>query len=414
MLNGAAAPSTCGGVAGTGPDRRFRTVTTNPGQNSSADPVRILITGGGTGGHVYPGLAVAEALLALAPRVEPRFVGTRKGLEAILVPRAGHRFVTVPASGVRGLGGWARLLFLVNFLAGFLRSLALILAWRPAVVLGTGGYVIAPVMAAARVLGVRCVLQEQNAVPGSANRLVARWAERIFLGFGAAAGYFPEGRTVVTGNPVRAAFGAPAIGVGEGDEFLANAPAGGRVLVFGGSGGARTLNRALDGRPGLWLGNPERTLWIQTGRSDLAEVEAAFGKATPGRVRIVPYIQDMARALAWADLVVSRSGAMTLAELQALGKPAILVPFPHATDDHQLHNAEDCARAGAALVIPDDRCTPETLCAAVDELLSDPGRLAAMGRAAQGLSRPEAAREIAREILTLIGHGPEGESPVVP
>ena len=219
---------------------------------------------------------------------------------------------------------------------------------------------------------------------------------------------------MVTGNPVRASFGGLAAEVGQRAEFPDTAPEGGRILVFGGSGGARTLNRALADRTELWLRKPEFTLWIQTGRSELEEVEAAFSEATGDRVRVEPYIQDMALALAWADLVVCRSGAMTLAELQTMGKPAVLVPFPHATDNHQFLNAEDCARSGAALVILDDQCTPETLFAAVDELLSDPARLADMGRAAQGLSRPEAAEVIARDILTLIGHGPEGEAPVVP
>ncbi|MBU8870486.1 MAG: undecaprenyldiphospho-muramoylpentapeptide beta-N-acetylglucosaminyltransferase [Gemmatimonadales bacterium] len=392
---------------------------TQPGLNNVSSSPRILITGGGTGGHVYPGLAVAESLLGMAPQAEIRFVGTSKGLEAILVPRAGHRFTAVPASGVRGLGGRARLMFLVNFLIGFLRSLGLLMTWRPAVVLGTGGYVIAPVMAASRLLGIRCVLQEQNAIPGSANRLVARWAERIFLGFGVAARYFRQERTLVTGNPVRGAFGANVAAPDDPDdpdntnEFLKMNPSGRRVLVFGGSGGARTLNRAFAGRTELWLKRSDLALWIQTGRRDLEEVSDAFKDVEADRVRVDPYIDNMARALAWADLVVCRAGAMTLAELQVMGKAAILVPYPHATDNHQLHNAEDCAEAGAALVIEDDQCTPENLFAAVDELLSDASRLEVMGRAAKGLSRPAAADVIARDILTLIGYDLEGETPVV-
>ncbi len=385
---------------------------TNPQQSIGVSATRILITGGGTGGHVYPGLAVAEALLAIDSQVELRFVGTGKGLEAILVPQAGHRFTTVPASGVRGLGSKARFLFLVNFLAGFFRSLALLAVWRPAVVLGTGGYVIAPVMAAARLLGVPCVLQEQNAVPGSANRLVSRWAARIFLGFGAAARYFRKERTLVTGNPVRNAFSAAEKAPEVSDEFLDNAPVGGRVLFFGGSGGAQTLNRSLAEKPGQWLENVARTLWIQTGRRDVDEVKTAFHGQS--RARVDPYVEDMPRALAWADLVVCRAGAMTLAELQVMGKAAILVPFPHATDNHQLRNAEDCAKAGAALVVEDSECTPEALFAVVDELLLDPARLEAMGRAAQGLSRPDAAEVIAKDILNFIGKNGKGKNPIVP
>jgi UDP-N-acetylglucosamine:LPS N-acetylglucosamine transferase len=168
--------------------------------------LRLLIAGGGTGGHVYPGLAVAEALRDLAPRIDVRFAGTRRGLEAVLVPRAGYPLHVLPASGFRGLNFMARLLFLVNFTAGFLRSLWLIGRWRPGAVLGTGGYVSAPVLAAARVLRRPCALQEQNAIPGSANRLLARWVEMIYLGFAAAQDYFPGRACRVTGNPVRAAF----------------------------------------------------------------------------------------------------------------------------------------------------------------------------------------------------------------
>jgi len=149
-----------------------------------AGPVRILITGGGTGGHVYPGLAIAEALLVAAPQADIRFAGTRKGIESRLVPAAGFKLYTVPASGLRGLGHKARLLFVLNFVAGVFLTLLVLLRWRPAVVLGTGGFVSAPVMTAARILAIPCALQEQNAIPGSTNRLVGRWSQRIYLGFG--------------------------------------------------------------------------------------------------------------------------------------------------------------------------------------------------------------------------------------
>ena len=363
---------------------------------------RILITGGGTGGHVYPGLAVAEALLARAPECELRFVGTKRGLESVLVPQAGHRFLAVPASGVRGLGAKARFFFVVNFLLGFVRSVFLLLAWRPDLVLGTGGYVIGPVMTAARVLRVRCVLQEQNSVPGSANRLVGRWAERIYLGFETAGRFFRAERVRVTGNPVRAAFGENGnqeCAEPELAAFLQDAPAHGRVLVFG-------LNLALASAPRSWLAGETVSLLIQTGPRDRETVREAFASGAGERVRVEAYIRDMPAALAWADLVVSRAGAMTLAELQALGKPAVLVPFPHATDNHQLHNARDCAEAGAAVVIEDADCTAERLGAEIERLLGDEPRLAAMGRAARKMSRPSAAQDIARDMLGLLGHAP--------
>ena len=364
-------------------------------------PVRVLITGGGTGGHVYPGLAVAEALEELAPGSEVRFAGTSRGIESVLVPRAGYRFTTLPASGFRGLGGRARLLFLVNFFLGFFRSVLMFLVWRPRVVLGTGGYVSAPVMLAAMVLGIPCALQEQNAVPGSTNRLVARWARRIYLGFGDAARYFKAGRCLETGNPVR-------------PEFLANARhdeppeerTGNRLLVFGGSRGAATLNAAVREAAEIWCVRPDLSVLIQTGPKEHAVVAAAFDAGSSDRITVVPYIDDMASALRRADLVVSRAGAMTLAELQCLGRPAVLVPFPFATDDHQLRNAEDCARSGAAVVLKDDVCDGSTLVRLVDELLGDAVRLRGMADAATALGRPHAAAVIAADLLQLAGHEP--------
>jgi len=361
---------------------------------------RVLITGGGTGGHVYPGLAVAEALQDLAADVEVRFAGTRRGIESVLVPRAGYRLHTVPASGLRGLGHRARLLFVLNFLGGFLRSLGLLLFWRPDVVLGTGGFVSAPVMTAARVLGVPCTLQEQNAIPGSTNRLVGRWARRIYLGFGAAAGSFRTGICRTTGNPVRQVFVAATNTTGGTalDEF---GTAGRRVLIFGGSGGAHTLNTAVREAAAVWREESDAVFLVQTGKKDFSVIEAAVAGE---RLRVTAYIDDMAAALVWSDVVVCRAGAMTLAELQVVGRAAVLVPFPHATDNHQMHNARDLEKAGAAVVLADEDCNGRSLAKAVAELLAAPARLQAMATAARGLGQPRAATGIARDLLELAGH----------
>ena len=377
-------------------------MSARPQGPSAAAGIRVLITGGGTGGHVYPGLAVAEALCARVPGAEVRFVGTRRGIESALVPRAGYRLHRIPASGLRGLGNKARLLFLLNFLGGFLRSLVIMLAWRPAVVLGTGGFVAAPVMSAARVLGVPCALQEQNAIPGSTNRLVGRWSRRIYLGFGAAARYFRAGVCRTTGNPVRQAFIA-ATGSGAGAEpALAEfGQPGKRVLVFGGSGGAHTLNRAVMTAAAELTADPLVVCLVQTGKADFEAVtQAAAGE----RVRVMPYIDNMAAALTWADLVICRAGAMTLAELQVVGRASILVPFPHATDDHQTHNARDLEKAGAALVLIDKNCDGKALAAVVNGLLADPVGLQSMATAARGLGQPTAAADIAGDLLEMAGH----------
>jgi UDP-N-acetylglucosamine--N-acetylmuramyl-(pentapeptide) pyrophosphoryl-undecaprenol N-acetylglucosamine transferase len=360
-------------------------------------PVRVLITGGGTGGHVYPGLAVAAALRELAPGTEVRFAGTSRGIEAVLVPRAGYRFTTVPASGLRGLGGRARILFLWNFFLGFCRSVLMLLVWRPQVVLGTGGFVSAPVMLASRVLGIPCALQEQNSVPGSTNRLVGRWARRIYLGFGSAVRFFKATRCLETGNPVRTEFVTGAV-----TPATLKTRSGNHLLVCGGSRGAATLNAAVIAAASAWCARPDLSILIQTGSADHAAVATAFSAIPGGRVKVVPYIEDMATALKQADLVVSRAGAMTLAELQCVGCPAVLVPFPHATDDHQLHNAEDCAAAGAAVVLQDANCDGPALVRVVDELLNDPARLGRMSAAAASLARPTAAVDIAADLWQLI------------
>ncbi len=368
----------------------------------SSPGIRVLITGGGTGGHVYPGLAVAEALLQLVPDAQVRFAGTRRGIESVLVPRAGYRLHMVPASGLRGLGHKARLLFLLNFVAGFLRSLMLLLVWRPAAVLGTGGFVSAPVMTAARVLGVPCTLQEQNAIPGSTNRLVGRWARRIYLGFGSAAGFFKAGVCRSTGNPVRQAFVAATGDTAEiGDELGAFGRPGRRVLVFGGSGGARTLNDAVRAAATQLHEMAGTVFLVQTGKAEYEPVREAL---TSDTIRVTAYIDDMAAALLWADLVVCRAGAMTLAELQVVGRPAVLVPFPHATDNHQMHNARDVEQAGAALVLADENCDGTTLATMVNELLNDPDRMKNMAAAARLLGQPAAATNIARDLLELAAH----------
>jgi UDP-N-acetylglucosamine--N-acetylmuramyl-(pentapeptide) pyrophosphoryl-undecaprenol N-acetylglucosamine transferase len=382
-------------------------MTTSPPEDTDSvdgrgrffSPVRVLITGGGTGGHVYPGLAVAGAIEKLAPGSEIRFAGTSRGIESVLVPRAGYRFATLPASGLRGLGGRARFLFLMNFFLGFFRSVLMFLLWRPRVVLGTGGYVSAPVMLAAKVLGIPCALQEQNAVPGSTNRLVGRWAHRIYLGFGGAAQFFKTTRCLETGNPVRSEF----LDAEAPDENASGERKGNALLVFGGSRGAATLNKAVSEAAEAWCNVPDLSVLIQTGPKEHEAVAAAFGAGTEDRVAVVPYIEDMASALRMADLVVSRSGAMTLAELQCVGRPAVLVPFPFATDDHQLRNAEDCEQAGAAVVLKDSECDGPALVGLVDELLGDPARLQRMSKAASGMARPDAAEVIAADLLQLSG-----------
>jgi UDP-N-acetylglucosamine--N-acetylmuramyl-(pentapeptide) pyrophosphoryl-undecaprenol N-acetylglucosamine transferase len=261
---------------------------------------------------------------------------------------------------------------------------------------GVGGYASAGVVVAAAARGVPVVLLEQNVIPGAANRLLGRLAARVCVGFAEAAGSFPAGRALHTGNPVRAAVLERA-GVAVGAE------PGGRVrlLVFGGSAGARRLNEALvDAMRVLGAAATRLALTHQTGGADLEVVRAGYA-ALDLAPRVVPFIEDMGAAYAAADLVVARAGAMTCAELTAVGRPAILVPYPHATDDHQRRNAEVLVRAGAARMILDRELTGARLAADLRALADDPQARAAMARRAREIGRPDAAARVAEECLRL-------------
>lgn len=379
----------------------------DPRRAEAAKPVRVVLAGGGTGGHIYPALAVAEALRRLEPQARLLYLGTSRGLESRLVPAAGLDLRHVAASGYRGLGPVARLRFAANLVVGVLQSLDALRRFRPDVVLGSGGFVSLPVGLAARLLGRPLALQEQNAIPGSTNRLLGRWARRIYLGFPEAAAFFPSGRSRDTGNPVRAAFAEVRGGAVDGPPRAEGAAAC-HVLVFGGSRGARTLNRAvIDAARGAWALRADLSLWAQTG----PEEHEAVTRGCAGRLgstRVTPYIEDMPAALRWADVVVCRAGAMTLAELAAAGRASVLVPYPHATDQHQLRNAKSREDAGAALLLLDEFCTGESLAACVDELRRDPARLRAMAAAARAAARPDAAMEIAADLMRLAGRLPAG------
>ena len=369
------------------------------------DRFRMMITGGGTGGHVYPGLAVAEAVKILDPAAEIRFVGTARGLESVLVPRAGYRLHMLPASGFRGQGAAGRLRFLINLFFGTVTAFYFILRYRPHIILGTGGFVSLPLMIAGRLLRRTLLLQEQNSIPGSTNRLVGRWCRRIYLGFADAARHFPRGRTVHTGNPLRRGFSREVATAGGRREPMSDGIL--RILVSGGSRGAHTLNRAMIEAADLWAGHETIELLIQTGPRDKADVELAWRDKVFRAVRVEPFIENMPDVLDWADLVICRAGAMTLAELACAGRPAVLVPFPYATDDHQTANARDLEVAGAAVVVPDDACTGMRLVEIVAQLVADGHRLGLMAEASRRLARENASAEIATDILRRAGLLPE-------
>ncbi len=362
--------------------------------------VRVLVAGGGTGGHLYPGIAVARAVMAIAPGSTVSFVGTAAGIESRVVPREGFELDTIRSAGLKGKS----LTALARGLA--LLPLSLLDAWRvisrraPDVVVGVGGYSSGPVVLLAALRGRATMVLEQNAMPGLANRTLARWVDAAAVTYEASLRWFPRG-AFVSGNPVREGFLRADARADDGGN-------GRRVLVFGGSQGATAINDAMiAAAPRLAAATPPVALTHQTGERDLARVRAAYEAAgLPARVE--PFLHAMDREMADADLVVSRAGATTLAEVTACGRPALLVPLPTATDDHQRRNAEALAATGAAEVIEQAGLTGDGLAARILGLLADPARLARMGAAARAAARPEAARAIAERIVALGGGTPRG------
>jgi UDP-N-acetylglucosamine--N-acetylmuramyl-(pentapeptide) pyrophosphoryl-undecaprenol N-acetylglucosamine transferase len=347
---------------------------------------RVVIAGGGTGGHVFPALALAEALSGRGADVQ--MMGTAAGLEARVVPGAGYPLHLVAGRAVRGggatraFGGLAAALRGVGEARGILRRL------RPCVVVGVGGYASVAAVIAARLGRTPTLLQEQNAIPGLANRYLGRVSDRICLGFAAAARWFPAGRTVHTGNPIRAA-------------VLRGSGPGPDLLVFGGSQGARTINRAaVAAAPALAARLGGRAILHQTGTADLEEVRQGYAAAGVA-ADVRPFIDDMGAAYGRAALVVARAGAMSCAEITARGLPAVLVPYPHAADDHQRANAAASVDAGAAEMILDAALDGPSLARVLAGLLDDPERCGRMAAAAQALGRPAASSAVADEVLAL-------------
>ncbi len=342
----------------------------------------MVVAGGGTGGHLFPGLAVAQAVAAM-PGADVRFVGSAFGIESTAVPRAGFPFAPLAIRGLRGRGVRGGLEFCWHLPLACVRAWRLLGAIQPDLVLGLGGYGSVPVVLAAWARRMPSVLLEQNAHPGMANRLLAHLARRVCTTFAESAPFFPAGKCVHTGNPVRPLSSPlePAA-----DHFT--------IFVFGGSQGARTINRATVAAAAILREQvPNIRLIHQTGTADVEWVREAYRTATV-EAEVHPFVHDMARAYACADLVVCRAGATTLAELTMLGKPAILVPYPFAADDHQRANAEVLVHGGAATMILDADLSGECLAEHIRGLSQARDRLAAMAACARALAVPEATARV--------------------
>jgi UDP-N-acetylglucosamine--N-acetylmuramyl-(pentapeptide) pyrophosphoryl-undecaprenol N-acetylglucosamine transferase len=351
--------------------------------------MRVLIAGGGTGGHLYPGIAVAEEVVARGGEV--LFVGTTRGIEARVVPAAGYPLELLAISGLNRVGPTAFLRGVGRLPVAFLRSLSILRKFRPDVVLGVGGYASGPLVLAAALSGRPSAIQEQNSVPGVTNRVLGKVVRAVFTAFDAATSAFPAHKVVATGNPVRRAFTEKA----RTQPRAADTAQKHNLLVVGGSQGARAVSDLVLGAAAILGKTQPLSIVHQTGTRDAERVEQAYAElGLTADVTVRPFIDDMVAAYAAADLVIARAGALTLAELAIAGRPAILIPLPTAADDHQSKNAADFARAGAALVLPQTTTTPADLATALSTLLADPARRAQMSAAMTGLARPGAAAAV--------------------
>ena len=363
--------------------------------------IQLLIAAGGTGGHVYPGIAIAEEWMRLHPGSTVTFVGTGRGVEAKAVPQAGFPFRPIDARGFPRRPGIGFLRALWAFWRSFFQVAAIIKEVKPHVIVATGGYVSGPVAVWARLLGIPLVLQEQNSVPGAANRWLSLIATEVHISFIESRSYFRRRNNLkVSGNPIRASLLRQDRT--SAYEALGLDPARRTLLVFGGSRGAASINRAVLGAlPGLARIPELQVIW-QTGNEDYESVKPQ-ADAAGFPVRALAYLDQMERAYAVADLALCRAGAMTITELTACGVPAILIPYPYAAGDHQTQNAKGLVDRGAAEMIPDAELTSEELVRHVESLFRDEPRLRRMARNARAFSRTNAAERIVRSIEVLAG-----------
>jgi UDP-N-acetylglucosamine--N-acetylmuramyl-(pentapeptide) pyrophosphoryl-undecaprenol N-acetylglucosamine transferase len=362
-------------------------------------PLTLVFAGGGTGGHLYPAIAIADEIKRRLPSASITFAGTSRKIEARVVPQKGYPFSTIWISGFRRKLSPDLLLFPVKVVVAFAQSVVLMLRLRPDAVIGTGGYVCGPVVFAAQMLGIPTLVQEQNGVPGETTRILAPRATEVHVTFALTKSLLRRHENVfVTGTPVRKLFGA--VPRSEAANVFGLDPGSRTLLIFGGSLGASSINRALlPAVPGL-VARGIQVIW-QTGEQEYASVAretAGFGK----HVIVQKFFDTMEAAFAASDLAVCRSGASSLSELCAAGLPSVLIPYPHAAADHQTKNAEVLRDAGAALLVADVSAAAE-LPGIVSKLIDDVPRLQVMSQNARSLGKPEATSLLADAVLRIAG-----------
>lgn len=356
--------------------------------------MRMIVTGGGTGGHLFPGIAVAEEMRRRFPQGRILFVSTDRAIDNKMLATRSFEKKAIACLPLKGKSVWGTLKSVSQLPFSLWQALRIVRAFRPQLVLGVGGYVTGPVVLAARLMGVKTCIHEQNSVPGMANRMLGKIVDRIYVSIPGSEDFFPRGKAVLTGNPVRAEL---LLEAGRQKDQAASKT----VLVLGGSQGAHRVNALMVAAFTPALPADLVLLRHQTGSSDEAWVRKAYDEAGVA-AQVSSFISDMAAAYREADLVVSRAGATTLAELAVLGLPAILIPFPYAADDHQTTNAAFLVRGGAALMFPERELDGAKLRAEILGLLNDAPRLQGMAARMKEYARPEATTAIVEKSIELL------------
>ena len=357
---------------------------------------RVVIAGGGTGGHLYPGIALARELMEHDANIEIVFVGTERGIESRVLPKESLALKTIASAGLIGKRGMSKLVSALKLPVGALQAMGFLIANRPRLVVGVGGYVSGPVLAAAPLLGIPTLIHEQNAWPGVTNRILGKWVDRVCISFEEARSFFPDNKVVVTGNMIRKSFSkAEEPQPAEPDQPL-------NVLVLGGSQGARSINRAVTAALEPLVEFKNRVRWThQTGETDAETVRQSY-EIQNWQAEVAPFFFDMESRYRQADLVICRAGATTLAEITACGKPSVLIPFPHATHNHQEMNARVLEAAGAGVVILDSEVNGEIIAAHITEMLRNPSLRLQRARASFALGRRDSTRRVMEQCLELI------------
>lgn len=362
--------------------------------------MKLLIAGGGTGGHLFPGIAVAEEFLSRGAGHEVLFVGTEKGIEAKAVPASGYKLECVSAAGIRGKGSFSKIKAVAMMLYGYAESRKILKRWRPDMVLGVGGYASLPMVMAAKGMQIPCFIHEQNAIPGFTNRMLAKFADHVFITLSESAKFFPEKKILLTGNPLRRQILAQALQPVPEERTDINSKF--RVLVFGGSQGAHAINMAfVSSLPLLRKISDQLEITHQTGAKELEAVRTGY-QNNGVNATVVAFIDNMAEVYRNADFIICRAGATTIAEVTACGKVCLFIPFPHAVDDHQRKNAEALLKLDACFMLIEHELTPERVADHIFEMMRDPEKLAKIGANARKVAHLNATKVIVDEMTKIV------------